>query len=442
MSEEPCLGPVPSERQWTAPIINPRNEYKDMQDKELYRQLLGLIPPWFVEDVRLDIKGKRVDVFVGHPDEILWPCPVCKKEHPLKDHSDERLWRHLDTCQCKTYLHARPPRVNCPEHGILQVKLPWAEDMARFTAVFERFAIDVLQECSIFGATEILNISWDEAFHIMDKAVNRGLGRKDDSVPPFMGIDEKAVAKGQQYMTIVDDIQKGIVDHVCETRTKQCLVDYFKTKSVERLSEIKAIATDMWDPYVSAINECVPDGEEKIVFDKYHVLKYLGEAVDDVRKEEHKSLTEVGIDILKGTKYLWLYNEKNIPCKSKEHFDVLKSLNLKTGRAWAIKELFRELYEYSYAAHAERFWKKWYNWATHSKLTPIVEAAKTLGRHIKNILTYFRHPITNATSEGLNSKIQTIKKQSYGFSNPEHFKMAIYFHCGGLDLYPVTHGIP
>jgi transposase len=258
----------------------------------------------------------------------------------------------------------------------------------------------------------------------------------------LMGIDEKAIAKGQQYLTIIDDIQKGTVDYVGETRTKECLEKYFKTKSIENLSKIEAIATDMWDPYISAIRENVPEGEEKIVFDKYHVLKYLGEAVDDVRKEENKILTAEGIELLKGTKYLWLYNEDNIPSKSKEYFDCLKSLNLKTGRAWAIKEMFREFYEYTYTACAERFWKRWYNWATHSKLTPIVDAAKTLGRHIKNILTYFRHPITNATSEGLNSKIQTIKKQSYGFSNPDHFEKAIYFHCGGLDLYPVTHGIP
>jgi transposase len=413
-----------------------------MQDRELYRQLLGLLSPWSVDDVKLDINGKRVDVFVGHPDGLKWPCPTCKKELPIYDHSEERTWRHLDTCQCKTYLHAKPPRVNCPEHGVRQVILPWAEDMARFTAVFERFAIDVLQECSIFGATEILDVSWDEAFHIMCKAVGRGLIRKDNSVPALMGIDEKSIAKGQQYLTIVDDIEKGIVDYVGETRTKECLEKYFKTKSIENLSKIKAIATDMWDPYISAIRECVPEGEEKIVFDKYHVLNYLGKAVDDVRKDEHKALTAEGIDLLKGTKYLWLYNENNIPSKFKEHFDALKFLNLKTGRAWAIKELFREFYEYTYTAWAGRFWKRWFNWATHSRLTPIVEAAKTLGRHIKNILTYFRHPITNATSEGLNSKIQTIKKQSYGFSNPDHFKQAIYFHCGGLDLYPVTHGIP
>ena len=111
-----------------------------MQDRELYRQLLGLLPPWSVDEVKLDIDGKRVDVFVGHPDGLKWPCPICRKEFPLKDHSDERAWRHLDTCQCKTYLHAKPPRVNCPEHGVRQVILPWAEDMARFTAVFERFA--------------------------------------------------------------------------------------------------------------------------------------------------------------------------------------------------------------------------------------------------------------------------------------------------------------
>jgi len=106
------------------------------------------------------------------------------------------------------------------------------------------------------------------------------------------------------------------------------------------------------------------------------------------------------------------------------------------GRAWAIKEALRRLWQYTYPESGRKFWKRWYFWATHSRLAPVKAAAETIRRHIDNILTYYQHPVTNAMSEGLNSKIQKIKSMACGFRNMDNFKTAIYFHCGGLDLYP------
>src|SRR6185312_4732290 len=118
-----------------------------MDDTELYRHLLGLEKPWTVSEVRLSVKDRRVDVWAEHGEQ-RWGCPECGRELSLYDHAEERVWRHLDSCQFLTYLHARPPRVNCDEHGVKQVRLPWAEPRSRFTAMFERLAIDVLKEMS------------------------------------------------------------------------------------------------------------------------------------------------------------------------------------------------------------------------------------------------------------------------------------------------------
>src|SRR5262245_47886669 len=134
-----------------------------MQDIELYRQLLGLTPPWTVIRVELQVKAQRVEVWAGHPDSARWPCPDCATALPLYDHAEERVWRHLDSCQFQTYLHARPPRVQCPTHGVRQVRLPWAAPRARFTTLFERLAIDVLRETDVQGATRILRIVRGEA---------------------------------------------------------------------------------------------------------------------------------------------------------------------------------------------------------------------------------------------------------------------------------------
>lgn len=135
-----------------------------MQDTALYQYLLSLQSPWTVSRVNLDVAGQRVDVWAEHPEDATWACPHCTKRLPLYDHAEERTWRHLDSCQFQTHLHARIPRVACGEHGVVQVKAPWAEPRSRFTLLFERLAIDVLSQCDVSGATRILRISWDEAW--------------------------------------------------------------------------------------------------------------------------------------------------------------------------------------------------------------------------------------------------------------------------------------
>lgn len=152
------------------------------------------------------------------------------------------------------------------------------------------------------------------------------------------------------------------------------------------------------------------DGSSKIVIDRYHIMKYVLEAVDKTRKQEHRELQAEDDDTLKGTKYLWLFSEENVPKQWQERLRILRGLHLKTGRAWAIKEALRGLWTYQRKAWAQRYWNWWFNWATHSRLPAIISAAYTIQRHLPNVLTYFDHRITNATSEGLNSKIQTLKK--------------------------------
>jgi len=409
-----------------------------MQDKELYRYLLGLEPPWSVERVNLDVEKQRVDVWASHKEGLLWPCPECGEMQPLYDHTPERTWRHLDSCQFMTFLHARPPRVKCKKHGVRQVRLSWAEEKARFTALFERLAIEVLQACDILSAAEILRISWDEAWHIMERAVRRGLKRKRRRAR-LMGVDEKTAGRGHDYVTVVNDLKRGTVEYVGDGRRKESLDAYFARLSQKTREKIEAVAVDIWDPYLASIREHVPEAEEKIVFDRYHLMVHMIKAVDDVRKEEYRRLKKEGDETLRGSKYLWLYSKENLPAIHKSRFRSLRNLHLKTARAWAIKESFRDLWSYKRVGWAIRHFKAWFFWATHSRLKPVIEKARMFRKYLSQILTYFRYRITNAVSEGLNSKIETIRKKAYGFRNREHFKTAIYFHCGDLNLYPVTH---
>src|SRR5512139_3929097 len=223
-----------------------------MKDTDLYQHVLGLRDPWSVCKVEVDIKAQRVDVWVEHPKDLKWPCPECEVEGALYDHAEERVWRHLDTCQFQTFLHARPPRVNCPEHGVRQVKLPWAEPHGRFSLLFERFAIIVLKQTTIQATTRILRMSREEAWHILERAVERGLSRKPRRVITEIGVDEKSAGRGQQnYVTIVCDLKSGTVEEVTEGRTRESLEAYFEGLTPEQLAGIEAVAMDMSAAYIS-----------------------------------------------------------------------------------------------------------------------------------------------------------------------------------------------
>ncbi len=407
-----------------------------MKDTELYAALLGLRPPWRIREVKLDLAADRVDIWIEEAPGAKWNCPECGKVVPLYDHAEERQWRHLDTCHCQTYLHARLPRVQCPDHGIRQVPASWAGPGAQFTLRMESQLIDTLKECDVTGVTRLTGTSWDEAWGILQKAVARGLARKQRRIPRHLSVDEKSFARRHRYETLICDAERGTVEYVVDDRRQESLEQYYRQFTPEELAGVKAVAMDMWDPYIAATQACVPGAGEKIVFDKFHVLRVVSEAMDQVRRQEHKALLVKGDERLKGTKHLWLANEENVPEWRRAEFQAVKGTNLKTGRAWAIKESLRKFWTFHYPQRAAEYFRRWYFWATHSRLTPIVNAAKTLHKHISNILTYFQHRMTNATAEGLNSKIQMVKEMACGFRNREHYKTAIYFHCGGLDLYP------
>jgi len=387
-----------------------------MRDIDFFSRLLCLKKPWKVSRVSLSSKEKEFDIWLEHRNRAKFGCPECGLPLPLYDHAPTRRWRHLDHGDRLTWLHARLPRVYCLEHGVRRVQVPWALPESRFTLPFERHAIDVLLETDVLGGARLLKLSWDEAWHLMERAVERGQQRKKRRVIPYLGVDEKAVARRHQYVTLVCDLNRGTVEYLAENREKTSLDAYYASLSKRQLAGIQAVAMDMWDPYIASTKAHVPNGEKKIVFDRFHIMQHMNEAVDAVRKEENRLLLEADIDILKGTKYLWLFSEENTPEKMAERFGWIRESNLKTARAWAIKESLRGLWSYHRKGWAELYWKEWYFWATHSRLKPVKKVARMIRNHLENVLTYFDHRITNAVSEGLNSKIQTIKKTPTGIA--------------------------
>jgi len=406
-----------------------------MRDRELYGKILGVKPPWEVEDVDLDRENEEVRVHLRNSRSEL-PCPVCGQTCGRYD-ARSRRWRHLDTCQYRTILVAEVPRVRCPEHGVVQVTVPWAEAGSGFTALYEALIIDWLQESCISAVARRMRLSWRQVDTVMKRAVRRGLARRQAELPAHIGVDEKSFQKRHEYVTIVLDQARKAVVWVADGRGRDTLDTFFRSFSWEQREQVKTVAMDMWGPYITSTMEAIPGAQEKISFDKFHVAQHLGDAVDKVRRQEHKALQERGDERLKGSKYLWLQNPDAMSPQGEVRFEALRDSSLKTSRAWSIKELAMLLWEQiSERDDAEEAWRRWYGWAIRSKLEPIKKVARLIRRHLYGILNAMVHRVTNARAEGLNSLIQWLKYSARGFRNRDRFRNAIYFHLGGLDLYP------
>jgi len=408
-----------------------------MDTKKFYRDVLGISKPWKVARVDYSVEEQEVHVHLSDRGLSKFECPQCGKSCSVYDHQGERVWRHLDTMQMSTYLHAPVPRVDCEECGVKVIKFPWSEKHSRFTLLFESRAIDTLKTCSKSDACQLLRVSWDEADGMMERAVRRGLSRKEAKICQGIAVDETSEKRGHNYLTIVTSHESGAVEFVGEGRKEATLDEYYQALSESQKQGIEVVSMDMWDPYIASTRNNLSDGEDKIVFDKFHVMRLLNEAVDKVRRTEHRMLMQEGDETLKRTKYIWLYHPDNMPEHVLPDFRELKSLDLKVSRAWAMKESLRRLWSYKYIGAARRHFLKWYFWATHSRLQPMIDAARTIKRRIESVLRYCKFPVTNAIAESVNAKIQHVKRMARGFRNTQKFKNAIYFHCGKLELYPL-----
>lgn len=401
---------------------------------EHYRQLLGLDASWEVSDVSLCLEEKRVEITLVHRGGPV-TCPDCDTKCAIADHSRERTWRHLDTMQFETVLRARTPRARCKTCGVKTTTVPWAGKHSRFTLMFEAFATSVLLACgNVKSAAGLLAVDWNSLHRMMERAVERGLACRELESLQYVGIDEKSFRRGHSYVSILTDLTGRRVLEVVEDRTEEAADGLWKNLTDKQKEQIAAVAVDMWPAFANSVETNAEQAD--IVHDRFHISKHLNEAVDKVRRSEHKGLKQVGDERLTGSKQLWLFNPENLSDDRWIEFETLKDQELKTSRAWAIKEHFRWFWEYRYAGNARKFFKQWYGWATHSRLKPVIKVAKMLKRHLDNILTYFRHGITNAMSEGFNSRIQSIKSQARGFRAFENYRTRILFYCGKLDLLP------
>jgi len=302
--------------------------------------------------------------------------------------------------------------------------------------LFERFAIDLLLASkNQTKAAEILRVSFDVLHHIMEKAVERGLLNREEKEIEYIGIDEKSMKKGHNYITVLSDTKERCVIEVEETRTQlatQSLLN--KGLTEKQKSQIKGVSMDMWVGFMNAVKEELPNAS--IVHDKFHIIKYLNDAVDKTRRAESKQLQKRNDQTLVKTKYIFLKKKENMTENQLTKFQEIQEMNLRTSQAWMAKENFKEFFNSKSINLAKFFFAEWYHNIKQRSLTKMIKVGDMLINHIGGLLNYIKHPINNAVAEWLNGKIQEIKTIGRGFRNFKNFRIVILFFLGKLNLYP------
>jgi transposase len=405
-----------------------------MRDTELYAGILGLAAPWIVEAVKLDTGNQSVEVKAGCQEGTLWASEAGERL-PVYDHV-ERRWRHLNTCGLETLMVCRVPRVQTPSGKAETVPGPWAGPRRRCTRLDERLALEVLLACrSVSVAAELLGLSWDQLHLIMERAVKRGLERRELEELRHVGMDEKSLAKGQSDVSLLTDLDAGRVLEVMEGNEREAADRLLAARPEEAREAIEAVWLDRSGHCAAAARAALP--EAALGHDRLPISAHRNDAVAAVHREENQRWQKLGDERLKGTPRLCGFDPDKLDAEPAVKFAERKGSDFKSARAWAIKEVFRRFWYYRYEGSARKFFQNWYGWASRRRRKPIRKVAGMLQRHFENIITSLRHPITNAVTEGLNSKIQAIKANARGFRSFFNDRTRILFFCGKLDLYPL-----
>jgi transposase len=401
-----------------------------MQENELFQQALGLQPPWQVDHCSLDVQSSRLDIYLDFPRGSSFPCPVCAATHCKAYDTDALTWRHLNFFQHQTYLHARTPRVECSLCGIRRVAVPWARPDSGFTLLFEAFVMQLAKAMPVLAAARLVGEHDTRVWRIIHHYVDSARSQADHSSVTQVGIDETAARRGQDYVSLFVDREQRKVLFVAPDNNAATVSAFAQDLQAHRgdPKAVTEVSIDMSKAFIRGVGEHLPNAS--LTFDKYHVVSLVNSAVDEVRRQELKLHPE-----LSGTRYLWLKNPGNLTPKQEQKLDTfdLTRCHLKTARAYQIRLVFQDLFKQP-AEEAELYLKRWYFWATHSRIQPIIDAAKTIRRHQAGILRWFTSKINNGILEGINSLVQAAKAKARGYRSIRNFASIIYLIAGKLDL--------
>jgi transposase len=406
-----------------------------MQDRDLFALALGLGKPWYVSSVEFEPERKRLELQIDFERGGVFPCPECGTAGCKAYDTEERTWRHLNFFQYETHLRARMPRVRCERcDGVKPVAAPWARPGSGFTLLFEALVMTMAAHMPIRAIARLMGVTDMRLWRVIDHYVEQARAGRDDSQVRRLGIDETSRRRGHDYISVFVDLDRAKVLYVTEgkdattvSRFAEDLVDHGGDPE-----QIEEVCIDMSAAFIKGVGDALPNAA--LTFDKFHVTKLIGDAVDKTRREERSSHPE-----LKGQRYAILRNPDTMNDAQLEFAStlLLTQSAVKTARAFHLKLAFADFWNQP-APFAEIYLKKWCDWALRSRVPAMVQAARTLKQHWHGVLRWFESRITNGLLEGINSLIQSAKTRARGFSSTRNFANIIYLIAGKLEL-DLTH---
>jgi transposase len=401
----------------------------------LFSAALGLQSPWEVVDVVFDPSQDRIDFHVAFACGTRFACPQCGAAHQPVHDTLERSWRHLNFFQFQAYIHAKVPRVRCDVCAkTSQVEAPWARPNSGFSQLMEALLVTLCKAMTVRQVARLLGVSDMRIWRTLDHYVEQARAQEDFSSVTAVGLDETAARRGHHYISLFHDLQAPRLLYACAGRKAEVVAQFADDLEAHGAcaENIRDVCIDMSASYRAGIDEQLPWAA--ITFDEFHVIQLVNKAVDEVRRQEVKQAP-----LLKRSRYLWLKDKQDWSRKQILQYTDLKRLNLKTHRAFRIKESLRDIFRSAAnAEEAEPLLKQWYSWARRCRLEPIKRVAKTLKEHWQGVLNAFDSKLTNGRVEAVNSLIQAAKAKARGYGTTKHLITISYLVAGKLTHLPAS----
>jgi len=410
-----------------------------MFTKDLFSLALHIRAPWFIDHLTFSEKEKRLDIHLdftrgatfsytedGHTEENL----------PVHD-TTRKVWRHLNFFEHECYLHARVPRVRLSNGSVRLITAPWEGLVNGFTLLFEALLMQLMSAMPVHLVGKLTKVHDDKLWTMLHRYTESARIEEDFSTVSKIGMDETARARGHTYITLFVDLVCRRTLFATVGKGAETVVAFVKDLAQHggMVSNIRQASMDMSRAFIKGVRENLPHAQ--ITFDKFHILKIINEAVDEVRRNEAKTT-----DTLKHTRYIFLKNEENLTDRQRDTLAELKisKENLATMRAYNMRLTFQQIYATATTtAEFETLLQKWYAWAVRSQLDPMRRVAKTIKEHWAGIVAFQESNINNGVLEGINSVLQATKSKARGYRTDRNFIAIAYLLTGKLDYSKVNH---
>ena len=366
-------------------------------------------------------------------------CGQCGKRAPGYDRLKARRWQHLAVGRAILWLRYAPRRVSCPSCGICAEKVPWGESPSRFTSALEELAAYFAQLTDKTAVTKLLAIAWRTVGNIVERVVGGRLDPKRLDDLRFIGIDEFSYRKRHHYITVIVDHLQSRVVWSAKGKSAETVAAFFAELGPERVGKLEVVTMDMSAAYIQAVRDHAPKAQ--IVFDRFHVQRLSGDALDEVRRAQVRDLDDPEArQAIKNSRFALLRNLWNLDKDDKMKLSEVQNNNKKLYRGYLLHHALAHVLGYAQPGRAKKDLEEWLSWASRSRLKPFVKLARTIRQHKDDILAYVEYRLTNGVVEGINNRLRMIARRAYGFHSAGALIAMLFLCCGGITLSPPLPG--